>query len=84
MQYFMTLLEQHGNEVVKGLATGTRLDEAKFMFAWSSDWTTLLPLRETLTAIQFKLCQFLKQYVFHCTRYPASRRKRHKGVVSFY
>ena len=39
------------------------------MFARSRDWTTLLPLRKTLSALYFHLCRLLKQYVLHCTRY---------------
>ena len=38
------------------------------MFAWSRDWTIPLPLRKTLSAHHFRLCQLLKQYVLHCTR----------------
>ena len=28
----------------------------KFMFDWSRDWTTLLPLRKTLSTVDFQLC----------------------------
>ena len=44
----------------------------KFMFAWSRDWTTLLPLRKTISALHFQLCRFLKHYVLHCTRCTAN------------
>ena len=44
----------------------------KFMFAWSRDWTTLLPLRKNLSTLHFQLCRLLKQYVLHCTRYRAN------------
>ena len=37
------------------------------MFAWSRDWTTLLPLLKALSALHFQLCQLLKQCVMHCT-----------------
>ena len=37
--------------------------------ARSRDWINLLPLRKTLSALHFKLCRLLKQYVLHCTRY---------------
>ena len=42
------------------------------MFAGSRDWTTLLPLRKTLSALHFQLCRLLKQYVFDCTRHRAN------------
>ena len=42
------------------------------MFAWSREGTTLLPLRKTLSTLHFQLCQLLKQYVLHCTRYRAN------------
>ena len=47
----------------------------KFMFAWSRDWTTLLPLRKNLSTLDFQLCRLLKQYVFDCTRYRANQEK---------
>ena len=43
------------------------------MLAWSRDWTTLLPLRKTLSTHHFQLCRLLKQYVFDCTRYRAEK-----------
>ena len=46
-----------------------RRGRTKFMFAWSRDWTTLLPLRKTPSASNFQLCQLLKQYVLHFIRY---------------
>ena len=45
------------------------------MFAWSRDWTTTLPLRETLPALHFQLCPDLKQYVLHYIRFGAGRQK---------
>ena len=33
----------------------------KFMFAWSHDWTTHLPLRKTLFTFHFQICRLLKQ-----------------------
>ena len=39
------------------------------MFARSRDWTTVLPLRKTVSALNFELCRLLKHYVLHCTRY---------------
>ena len=33
------------------------------MFAWSRDWTNLLPSRKTLSALHFQLCRLLKHYV---------------------
>ena len=39
------------------------------MFAWSRDLTTLLPLRRTVSAIQFQFCRVLKQYVLPCTTF---------------
>ena len=47
----------------------------KFMFAWSRDWTTLLPLRKTPSTLHFQLCRFLKQYVLHCTSYRGNWEK---------
>ena len=44
----------------------------KFMFAWSRDWTTSLPLHKTLSTFHFEPCRLLKQYVFDCTRYRAN------------
>ena len=44
---------------------------AKFLLAWPRDWT-LLPLRKTLSTLHFLLCQLLKLYVLHCTRYRAN------------
>ena len=41
----------------------------KFLLAWSRDWTIILSLRNNLSTLHFQLCQFLKQYVLHCTRY---------------
>ena len=38
------------------------------MFARSRDWITLLPLCKNLSALHFKLCRVLKQYVSDCTR----------------
>ena len=32
-------------------------------------WTTLLPLRKTLSTLHFQLCRLLKQDVFDCARY---------------
>ena len=43
------------------------------MFARSRSWTTLLPLRKTLSTPHFQLCQLLKQYVLHCTRYRTDK-----------
>ena len=48
------------------------------MFARSRDLTTRLPLRETLSSLYFQLCRLLKQYVLHCTRYRANRKKLFK------
>ena len=39
------------------------------MLAWSGAWTTLLPLRKTLSAFHFRICQLLKQHVLPCTGY---------------
>ena len=36
------------------------------MFARSRDWTALLPLRGTLSALYFQPCQLLKPYDLHC------------------
>ena len=49
----------------------------KFMFAWSRDWTTLLPLRINLSTLHFQLCWLLKQHVFDCARYTANWEKHH-------
>ena len=54
----------------------------KFIFAWSHDWTTLLPLRKTLSTLHVQLCQLLKQYVFHENRYEANGEK-HKELRLF-
>ena len=76
-QYYMMLLEQWGHIVAKVDATITRLCPTKFMFAWPHDWTTFLPLSKTPSALDFQLCQLLKQYVLHFTRYLAGRQKRY-------
>ena len=54
------------------------------MFAWSRDWTTLLPLRKTLYAFFFHFCRLLKQYDMHCTRYGLDRSRQYKRVESFF
>ena len=45
------------------------------MFARSRDWTTLLPLRKTLSTLHFQLCRLLNQYVLHFKRYGANWEK---------
>ena len=32
----------------------------------------LLPLRKTLSTLNFQLCRLLKQYILHCTRFRAN------------
>ena len=68
MQYSMILLEQCSHIVMKALATVTRSAASNIVFAWSRDWTTLLPLLKTLSTFCFHLCHPLKLYVLHCTR----------------
>ena len=70
-QFYMMLLEQCGQIVVKDLATVIWLDEAKFLLAWSRDCTTLLPLRKILSTVRFHLRRLLKQYCFDCISYRA-------------
>ena len=43
----------------------------KFMLARSRDCSTPLSLR--FSALQIQLCQLLKQFAWHCTRYCADR-----------
>ena len=47
------------------------------MFSSSRDWSTLLPLRKTLSAFHFQIAQLLKQYVLHFTRFSADTYKRY-------
>ena len=54
------------------------------MCALPRDWTTLLPLRKTLSAFLFQLHWLLEQYVLHCIRYWAGRKKPYKGNVKFH
>ena len=46
------------------------------MFTWSRDWTTLFPLRKTVSALHFQLRRFWKQYFLSCTRFSACKQKR--------
>ena len=69
MQYYMMLLEQCGHIVVKSYLLLHDWTRTKFKFAWSRAWTTLLPLRKTLSNYHFQLCQLSKPYVLHCTRH---------------
>ena len=34
--------------------------KTKFLLAWSRDWTTLLPLRKTLSTLHFQLCRLFE------------------------
>ena len=77
MQYYMMLLEQCGHIVVKSYLLLLDWTRTKFKFAWSRAWTTLLPLRKTLSNFHFQLCQLSKPYVLHCTRHWAGRYKRY-------
>ena len=55
----------------------------KFMFAWSRDLTTLLPLRKTPSTVHFQVLWLLKQYIMHFSRYWADRYKFQQGVGIF-
>ena len=75
-QCYMMLVKQFDLIVAKDQATATWLDEdqiPKFLLAWSRDWTTLLPLRKTLSTLHFQLGRLLKQYVSDCARYSAEK-----------
>ena len=39
-----------------GKGHGHKWTRTNFMSAWSSDWTTLSPLRKTLSTLHFQLC----------------------------
>ena len=41
----------------------------KLIFAWSSEWTTILPIHTNHSAFHFQICGLLKQHVLHCSSY---------------
>ena len=45
---------------------------AKFLLAWSRDWTIILSLRKNLSTLHFQFNRLLNQYVFDCNRYRAN------------
>ena len=56
MQYYTMLLEQFDHILPKDLLLLHDWTRTKFMFAWSRDWTTLLPLRKFSSNLHFQLC----------------------------
>ena len=83
-QNYMMLLEQCGHIVLKGLATGTGLDDDQIHVCLVRDCTSLLHLLKNFSKFLFQLCRLLKTYVWHCTRFWAGRFKCHWGVGNFH